>query len=66
MKHRTITYSNESCFKVINIEIFADDELKISYQAINKALMIAMNYLIETWKETKRKAPNKALSFISS
>lgn len=56
MKHRTITYSNESCFKAINIEIFADDELKISYQAINKALMIAMNYLIENMERYKEES----------
>ena len=57
MKHRTITYSNESCFKGINIEIFVDDELKISYQAINKALMIAMNYLIENMETSDQEEP---------
>lgn len=58
MKHRIISYSNESCFKGINIEIFVADELKISYQVINKALMIAMNYLIENLETTdKEEAP---------
>ena len=56
--NRTITYSNGSYFKGINIEIFVDDELKIPDQVINKALMIAMNYLIENLETTdKEEAP---------
>lgn len=33
--------------KIINVVIYAHDEYKISDPVINKALMIAMNYLME-------------------
>lgn len=33
--------------KIINTEIQAHDDYKISESVINKALMIAMNYLME-------------------
>lgn len=33
--------------KIINAEIQAHDDYKISEPVINKALMIAMNYIIE-------------------
>lgn len=38
--------------KIINAEIQAHDDYKISDSVINKALMIAMNYLMENL-ETK-------------
>lgn len=43
---RRINYSIES-YESINAEICLSEELKIPESAINKALMIAMNYLIE-------------------
>lgn len=38
--------------KSVQIDIYARDDYKIPEQSINKALMIAMNYLIENM-ETK-------------
>lgn len=43
---RDIKYVNEN-FKTICITVKVEDGFKISESAINKALMIAMNYLIE-------------------
>lgn len=44
--HRKMKYiGNEG--KTIQVDVYAHDEYKISESAINKALMIAMNYLTE-------------------
>lgn len=47
MMVRRINYSNESYESSITIETILSNEVKIPEQAINKALMIAINYLIE-------------------
>lgn len=44
---RRVNYSNKSGDKTINVEIILSDNIKIPESAANKALMIAMNYLIE-------------------
>lgn len=53
---RRINYSNESYESSINIEAILSDEVKIPEQAINKALMIAMNYLIENIETDKEES----------
>jgi hypothetical protein len=47
MKHRTINYSINGYFSDLTIEIVLSEKVKISDEAVNKSLMIAMNYLIE-------------------
>lgn len=45
--HRIINYSSDGYQKSVSVEISIFDDVKIPEQTINKALMIAMNYLIE-------------------
>lgn len=47
--YRNISYCNE-----VTVEISISDNVKIPESAINKALMIAMNYLIENMKTDKQ------------
>ena len=49
MEARATTYSLDRCSRTrdLVIEIAFSDNVKISGQTVNKALMIAMNYLIE-------------------
>lgn len=49
MERRTISYSLDGYSRIhdLQIEIVFSDKVKISEQTVNKALMIAMNYLIE-------------------
>lgn len=54
---RGINYSNKSGDKTINVEIILSDNIKIPESAVNKALMIAMNYLIENMETDKQEAP---------
>lgn len=56
MKQHRINYSSDY-FNYMAVEIVASDELKISEPAINKALMIAMNYLIENMETDKQEEP---------
>ena len=49
-----INYFKDGYGNIINIEIMLSEQVKIPGQAINKALMIAMNYLIENM-ETEEK-----------
>lgn len=44
-------------YNAINVEIQASDEYKIPDQAVRKALMIAINYLIENIETDKEEAP---------
>jgi hypothetical protein len=46
MAYRRISYGKDYC-KDATVEIATNDNVKIPEAAINKALMIAMNYLIE-------------------
>ena len=45
-----------SAMKVVQIDISVHDDYKIPDSAVNKALMIAMNYLIENM-ETEEEEP---------
>ena len=47
MKHRKIDYSRDYFINLMTVEIVVSDDVKIPESAINKALMIAMNYLME-------------------
>lgn len=44
-------------YSVIHVEIQAHDEYKIPDQVVRKALMIAINYLIENIETDKEEAP---------
>lgn len=47
--HRKMDYIDHEG-KTIQIDIYAKDDYKIPEQTINKAIMIAMNYIIENMK----------------
>lgn len=47
MMVRRINFSNESYESTISIDVILSDDVKIPEAAVNKALMITMNYLIE-------------------
>ena len=47
MKQRRINYSRNGYISDMTVEIVLIDDVKIPESVINKALMIAMNYLIE-------------------
>lgn len=47
MAYRKSTFTIDGYDNDITVEIGLSDKAKISEQTINKALMIAMNYLIE-------------------
>lgn len=56
--HSNIVYSSaEGYINDITVDIAISDDVKIPPEAINKALMIAMNYLIENMETDKQKAP---------
>ena len=59
MEVRVTTYSldGHSHTRDLVIEIAFSDNVKISEQAVNKALMIAMNYLIENMETDKQEEP---------
>lgn len=59
MERRIITYSLDgySRSRDLQIEIAFSDNVKISEQTVNKALMIAMNYLLENTETDKQEAP---------
>lgn len=54
MKHRKINYSLDTFVTDLTVEIMFSENVKIPESAVNKALMIAMNYLIENM-ETEEK-----------
>lgn len=63
MGRRIITYSLDtysvdgySRSRDLEIEIAFSDNVKISEQAVNKALLIAMNYLIENMESTEHES----------
>lgn len=53
---RRVNYSNKSDDKTINVEIILSDNIKIPESEANKALMIAMNYLIENMETEERES----------
>lgn len=52
MLYRRISYGNE-----VTVEIETTDNVKIPDVAINKALMIAMNYLLENLETSDQEEP---------
>lgn len=55
--HRIINYLFNGYQKSVTVEISVSENVKIPEQTINKALMIAMNYLIENMETDKQEAP---------
>lgn len=55
--HRMINYSLDGYQKTVTVELGITDSVQIPEQAINKALMIAMNYLIENMETEAQKEP---------
>lgn len=64
--HRIINYSLDGYQKTVSVELSITDSVqipeqtisvKIPEQAINKALMIAMNYLIENMETEAQEEP---------
>lgn len=47
-----INYFKDGYGNIINIEIMLSEQVKIPGQVINKALIIAMNYLLENLETT--------------
>lgn len=56
MERRMITYSLDGYCRDLQVEIVFSDNVKISDEPINKALMIAMNYLIENMETEKQES----------
>lgn len=52
MRQRVISYDN-----YITVLIRMSNDIKIPESAINKALMIAMNYLLENMETTEQEEP---------
>jgi hypothetical protein len=53
-----INYFKDGYGNIINIEIMLSEQVKIPGQVINKALMIAMNYLLENLETTDQESAN--------
>lgn len=51
MVYRRISYGND-----VTVEIEITDNVKIPDESVNKALMIAMNYLIENMETDKQES----------
>lgn len=56
MDCRLIDYSLDGYCRDIKVEILLSSKVKISESDINKALMIAMNYLIENMETDKQES----------
>lgn len=58
MECRVVTYSHDrySRTRDLVVEIAFSDNVKIPEQTVNKALMIAMNYLIENMETDKQES----------
>lgn len=54
--HRIINYSFDGYQKNVSVELSIYDSVQISEQTVNKALMIAMNYLIENMETTDQES----------
>lgn len=59
MEFRVTTYSLDGYSRTrdLVIEIAFSDNVKISEQTVNKALMIATNYLLENMETDKQEEP---------
>lgn len=55
--HRIVNYSFDGYQKSISVELSITDNIKIPESAINKALMIAMNYLLENMEIDDQETP---------
>lgn len=55
--HRIINYSFGGYQKIVSVELSITDSVQIPEAAVNKALMIAMNYLIENMETDKQEEP---------
>lgn len=53
---RIINYSFDEYQKTVSVELNITDSVKIPESDINKALMIAMNYLIENMETDKQES----------
>lgn len=51
-----LLYSLET-YNSITVEIYVGDDIKISEETVNKALMIAMNYLLENMEIVEQEEP---------
>ena len=61
MKEYTLAYIKDNGYsrsRDLQIEIELSDNVKIQEQAINKALMIAMNYLFENMETEDQESSN--------
>lgn len=58
MERSTISYSLDGYSRTrdLVIEIAFSDNVKLSEQTVNKALMIAMNYLLENMETDKQES----------
>lgn len=56
MTHK-INYSLNGYTSDLCVEVMLSDKVKIPQEAVNKALMIAMNYLIENLEIVKQEEP---------
>lgn len=54
--HRIINYLFNGYQKSVTVEISVSENVKIPEQTVNKALMIAMNYLIENMETDKQES----------
>lgn len=57
MELRITTCSLDGYSRDLAVEITFSDNVKIPEQAVNKALMIAMNYLLENMETDKQEEP---------
>lgn len=57
MAYRKSTFTIEGYDNDITVEIALPDKAKIPEEAFNKALMIAMNYLLENMEPTEQEEP---------
>ena len=66
MTHRNFKYSLGNYNDDITLDLRLSDRVKISDEVIDKALMIAVNYLIENMETEEHEEPKQGSSFISS
>lgn len=57
MIKRKIGYTVNGYYNDLDVEIILSDNVKIPESAINKSLMIAMNYLIENMETEDQEEP---------
>lgn len=57
MSYRKIGYQVTSCTNDLTVEVGISDSIKIPESAVNKALMITMNYLLENMETDKQEEP---------